>query len=141
MVCCSEMSATFFMKTKAAMIIPTTTAESSTTATARSKVRQYFSRQRKEEKIAQGRSILDQTLKHLGLNHVAHADILEYYPRHKDMDDFLQAIGNTDIRPLGWSDAGAFCRQLPHRAGVVAVPCAVFYDDPGPAERALVRWK
>ncbi|MFL6182071.1 MAG: pyridoxal phosphate-dependent aminotransferase [Actinomycetes bacterium] len=46
----------------------------------------------------------------------------------------------TDIRPLGWSDAGAFCRQLPHRAGVVAVPCAVFYDDPGPAERALVRW-
>ena len=46
----------------------------------------------------------------------------------------------TDIRSRGWSDAGTFCRQLPHRAGVVAVPCAVFYDDPGPAERAMVRW-
>jgi N-succinyldiaminopimelate aminotransferase len=46
----------------------------------------------------------------------------------------------TDIRPLGWPDAETFCRELPHRAGVVAVPCAVFYDTPGPAERALVRW-
>ena len=46
----------------------------------------------------------------------------------------------TDIRPLGWVDAERFCRELPHRAGVVAVPCGVFYDEPGPAERALVRW-
>jgi N-succinyldiaminopimelate aminotransferase len=46
----------------------------------------------------------------------------------------------TDIRPLEWHDAGLFCRELPHRAGVVAVPCGVFYDQPGPAEQALVRW-
>jgi N-succinyldiaminopimelate aminotransferase len=46
----------------------------------------------------------------------------------------------TDIRSLGWDDALAFCRDLPQRAGVVAVPCSVFYSDPGPAERALVRW-
>lgn len=46
----------------------------------------------------------------------------------------------TDIRPLGWDDALAFCRDLPRRAGVVAVPCSAFYSDPGPAERALVRW-
>ena len=46
----------------------------------------------------------------------------------------------TDVRSLGWSDADAFCRALPDRAGVVAVPCAVFYDEPGPAELALVRW-
>jgi N-succinyldiaminopimelate aminotransferase len=46
----------------------------------------------------------------------------------------------TDIRSLGWDDALAFCRALPERAGVVAVPCSVFYQDPGPAERALVRW-
>ncbi len=34
----------------------------------------------------------------------------------------------TDIRPLGVSDGFAFCRALPERAGVVAIPNAVFYD-------------
>ncbi len=34
----------------------------------------------------------------------------------------------TDIRPLGESDGFAFCRSLPKRAGVVAIPNAVFYD-------------
>ncbi|MEU1051392.1 pyridoxal phosphate-dependent aminotransferase [Streptomyces sp. NPDC005876] len=34
----------------------------------------------------------------------------------------------TDIRPLGLTDGFAFCRALPERAGVVAVPNAVFYD-------------
>ncbi len=34
----------------------------------------------------------------------------------------------TDIRPLGEADGFAFCRALPERAGVVAIPNAVFYD-------------
>lgn len=35
----------------------------------------------------------------------------------------------TDIRPLGeGGDGFAFCRALPERCGVVAVPNAVFYD-------------
>jgi N-succinyldiaminopimelate aminotransferase len=34
----------------------------------------------------------------------------------------------VDIRPLGQSDGLAFCRALPERAGVVAVPAVVFYD-------------
>ncbi|WP_079149125.1 pyridoxal phosphate-dependent aminotransferase [Streptomyces agglomeratus] len=34
----------------------------------------------------------------------------------------------TDIRPLGGSDGVAFCRALPERCGVVAIPNAVFYD-------------
>ncbi|MFC9943041.1 pyridoxal phosphate-dependent aminotransferase [Streptomyces pratensis] len=35
----------------------------------------------------------------------------------------------TDIRPLGaGADGFAFCRALPERCGVVAVPNAVFYD-------------
>ncbi|WP_232788699.1 pyridoxal phosphate-dependent aminotransferase [Streptomyces odonnellii] len=34
----------------------------------------------------------------------------------------------TDIRPLGETDGFAFCRTLPARCGVVAVPNAVFYD-------------
>jgi len=35
----------------------------------------------------------------------------------------------TDIRPLGEDDGMAFCRALPERCGVVAVPNVVFYDD------------
>ncbi|WP_033310126.1 pyridoxal phosphate-dependent aminotransferase [Streptomyces iakyrus] len=34
----------------------------------------------------------------------------------------------TDIRPLGETDGFTFCRGLPERAGVVAIPNAVFYD-------------
>ncbi|MGC5034226.1 pyridoxal phosphate-dependent aminotransferase [Streptomyces sp. DT190] len=34
----------------------------------------------------------------------------------------------TDVSPLGESDGFAFCRALPERAGVVAIPNAVFYD-------------
>ena len=35
----------------------------------------------------------------------------------------------TDIAPLGETDAIDFCLRLPTRAGVVAIPSAVFYDD------------
>ncbi|MEU2602445.1 pyridoxal phosphate-dependent aminotransferase [Streptomyces hirsutus] len=45
----------------------------------------------------------------------------------------------TDIAPLGEKDAYAFCRALPERCGVVAVPNSVFYDDPD-AGRSQVRF-
>ncbi len=45
----------------------------------------------------------------------------------------------TDIRALGEPDGIAFCRELPRRAGVVAIPSAVFYDHPE-AGRAQVRF-
>jgi len=45
----------------------------------------------------------------------------------------------SDIRPLGFDDGLEFCRQLPERCGVVAVPTQVFYDDVQ-AGRPLVRW-
>lgn len=35
----------------------------------------------------------------------------------------------TDIRPLGERDGMAFCRALPERVGVVAIPAVVLYDD------------
>jgi N-succinyldiaminopimelate aminotransferase len=36
----------------------------------------------------------------------------------------------TDITELGVGNGMEFCRNLPHQAGVVAIPNAVFYDDP-----------
>ncbi|WP_033214282.1 pyridoxal phosphate-dependent aminotransferase [Kitasatospora phosalacinea] len=45
----------------------------------------------------------------------------------------------TDITPLGEKDGIEFCRALPERCGVVAIPNAVFYDDTE-AGRAQVRF-
>ncbi|KWW98498.1 Aspartate aminotransferase [Carbonactinospora thermoautotrophica] len=45
----------------------------------------------------------------------------------------------TDIRSLGEEDGMAFCRSLPERCGVVAIPNVVFYDDEK-AGRPLVRF-
>ena len=48
-------------------------------------------------------------------------------------------FATTDVQPLGYADGWAFCRDLPHRAGVVAIPHEVFHDDPE-AGRPFVRW-
>jgi N-succinyldiaminopimelate aminotransferase len=45
----------------------------------------------------------------------------------------------TDAAPLGATDGVEFCRALPERCGVVAVPNSVFYDD-AEAGRTLVRF-
>jgi len=45
----------------------------------------------------------------------------------------------TDVRPLGYDDGMEFCRDLPRRAGVVAIPSVVFYDNTD-AGRSQVRF-
>ncbi|MFF3943507.1 pyridoxal phosphate-dependent aminotransferase [Streptomyces sp. NPDC001902] len=45
----------------------------------------------------------------------------------------------TDIQPLDEKDGLAFCRALPERCGVVAVPNVIFYDD-AEEGRSLVRF-
>ncbi|SRR5580765_366578 len=45
----------------------------------------------------------------------------------------------ADAAPLGATDALAFCRELPARAGVVGIPVSVFHDD-ADAARTLVRF-
>src|SRR5919109_1483175 len=59
----------------------------------------------------------------------------------------LEAAGLEPLRPAGTyfvnarvdGDGAEFCRDLPARAGVVAIPTSVFYDDPD-AGRSLVRF-
>jgi N-succinyldiaminopimelate aminotransferase len=48
-------------------------------------------------------------------------------------------FATTDVRSMGYDDGVEFCRALPERAGVVAIPHQVFYDDVD-AGRPLVRW-
>lgn len=51
-------------------------------------------------------------------------------------------FATTDVSALGWTSGIEFCRALPGRAGVVAIPTEVFYDQPDApgAGRHLVRW-
>lgn len=52
-------------------------------------------------------------------------------------------FATTDVAPLGFADGLEFCRELPRRAGVVAIPHQVFYDtrpDGSNPGRTLVRW-
>ncbi|HEU0171063.1 MAG TPA: pyridoxal phosphate-dependent aminotransferase [Acidimicrobiales bacterium] len=59
----------------------------------------------------------------------------------------LEAAGLEPLSPAGTyfvnarveGDGAAFCRELPERAGVVAIPTSVFYDDQE-AGRSLVRF-
>jgi N-succinyldiaminopimelate aminotransferase len=48
-------------------------------------------------------------------------------------------FATVDIRPVGGDDGLEFCRSLPGRCGVVAVPSSVFYEDPATG-RHLVRF-
>jgi N-succinyldiaminopimelate aminotransferase len=48
-------------------------------------------------------------------------------------------FANADVRPLGYDDGVVFCRELPERAGVVAIPTSVFSADPERV-RSLVRF-
>ncbi len=70
------------------------------------------------------RSLLDSTLRNLGL-------------------DVTRCDGSyficTDVTSLGASDALTFCRELPGRIGVAAVPVSVFADNTGPWQN-LVRF-
>jgi len=45
----------------------------------------------------------------------------------------------TDVRAYGYDDSMAFCLALPEKAGVVAIPSQVFYDDADEG-RHKVRW-
>jgi N-succinyldiaminopimelate aminotransferase len=51
-------------------------------------------------------------------------------------------FASASVRGLGWPDGMSFCRALPERAGVVAIPTQVFYDDPADPDggRDLVRF-
>ena len=62
---------------------------------ARSKIRQWFRRQDREQNIIQGREILERELKRLGLE-ISHETVAKLFGYSK-LDDFLAAIGFGDI--------------------------------------------
>ena len=84
----------------------------------------------------------------LALPHGFYGSLAEAFRAKRDrLCAGLEAAGLRPIAPAGTyfvnarvdGDGVAFCRELPARAGVVAIPTAVFYDHPD-AGRSLVRF-
>ncbi len=72
----------------------------------------------------------------------AKRDLLVAGLRTLDMDVYepeATYFVTTDVRRYGYPDGLAFCLALPERAGVVAIPAQMFYDDQD-AGRHQVRW-
>jgi RelA/SpoT family (p)ppGpp synthetase len=63
---------------------------------ARSKIRQWFRRQDRDENVAQGREIVERELKRLGLEQYGHEAVAKLFKYEKG-DDFLAAVGFGDI--------------------------------------------
>jgi N-succinyldiaminopimelate aminotransferase len=82
--------------------------------------------------IAAGLGLPDAYFRHLADDLRAKRDLLVDGLCTAGFDVFPPAgtyFVTADIRPFGASDGMAFCRGLPERCGVVAVPTVVFYDD------------
>ncbi|MEU9474547.1 pyridoxal phosphate-dependent aminotransferase [Streptomyces sp. NPDC048191] len=82
--------------------------------------------------VAEALALPDSYFEDLRRSMLARRDILAGGLAEAGFDVYRPAgtyFVTTDIRPLGEKDGFAFCRALPQRAGVVAIPNAVFYDD------------
>jgi len=66
------------------------------TSRARSKIRQWFKRQNRDENIVQGRDVLERELKRLGMDGVPFDQIAKKFSLDK-VDDLMAAIGAGDI--------------------------------------------
>lgn len=66
------------------------------TSRARSKIRQWFKRQNREENIVQGREVLERELKRLGLDGTPFDQIAKEF-NYEKVDDLMAAIGTGDI--------------------------------------------
>lgn len=66
-------------------------------ARTRSKIRQWFRTQEKEQNILQGREVVERELRHLGLLEVTTVEDIAEVLKYKDVNQFLAKVGFGDI--------------------------------------------
>ncbi len=66
------------------------------TSRARTKIRQWFRRQDREQNIARGREVVERELKRLGMEHLGHETVARLF-KYKKLDNFHAAVGFGDI--------------------------------------------
>ena len=69
------------------------------TTRARSKIRQWFRRQKRGENIALGRDLLERELKRLGVGGMTHEKVFQLFndERYEKTEDFMAALGYGDV--------------------------------------------
>ncbi len=77
----------------------------------RSKIRQWFRQQEREQNIAQGREVILRELKRLGLLDVYEVEDIAHALKYDDIDEFLAKVGFGDIQSVQISGAIAVMQQ------------------------------
>lgn len=77
----------------------------------RSKIRQWFRQQEREQNITQGREVILRELKRLGLMDVYTVEDIARALKYDDIDDFLAKVGFGDIQSVQISGALAVMQQ------------------------------
>jgi GTP pyrophosphokinase len=90
------------------------------TSRARSKIRQWFRRQDREQNVSQGREIVERELKRLGMEHLGHETVAQLFD-HEKLGDFHAAVGFGDINSQ--QIAGRIAETRPHEeTGLLPAP-------------------
>lgn len=80
-------------------------------ARTRSKIRQWFRQQEREQNITQGREVVDRELKRLGLTDVFTVEDIASALKYSDVSDFLCKVGFGDIQTVQITGAIAVMQQ------------------------------
>jgi GTP pyrophosphokinase len=91
------------------------------TSRARTKIRQWFRRQDREQNIIQGREILERELRRLGMEHLSHETVARLFGYEK-LSDFHAAIGFGDIHAQQIASKTAETRQREEELPITPPP-------------------
>lgn len=80
-------------------------------ARTRSKIRQWFRQQEREQNIAQGREVVQRELKRLGLTEVFTVEDIGRALKYDDIEEFLSKVGFGDIQTVKITGAIALMQQ------------------------------
>ena len=80
-------------------------------ARTRSKIRQWFRQQEREQNITQGREVVQRELKRLGLTDVFTVEDIGRALKYDDIDEFLSKVGFGDIQTVKITGAIALMQQ------------------------------
>lgn len=100
----------------------------------RSKIRQWFRLQEREQNIAQGREVVQRELKRLGLTDVFTVEDIGRALKYHDIDEFLSKVGFGDIQTVKLTGAIALMQQALRAEDEELLP---LFKPPSPKRKGL----
>ena len=103
-------------------------------ARTRSKIRQWFRQQEREQNIAQGREVVQRELKRLGLTDVFTVEDISRALKFDSIDEFLSKVGFGDIQTVKITGAIALMQQALRAEDEELLP---LFKPPSPKRKGL----